>query len=332
MNQIHMWQMGVDVCLVLAILVMTFRWMKGSQAQALLPRTMELESSLRSLIHEADAAGRHLNEQLLRREQNLQKFIGDIDEAEQRLSRAIASSEERSNDLASGSEKAQSILKEITTVLADLRRELKEPAPRKAPAREEAPARPVARAAEPQAPDFDDIAPEYAENPPASRQQARNQQPEAPQRRQAEMPAPARASQQPRRDDRIELEAQQAQARPTRAPQQQPMQRQAVAEDRAQRAEPQPRRQAAYEPERASQRELQQVYATAEELLKQGKKLEQVSAQARIPVEEVRLLSQMIEIEREEAGRASTKRPAQAPPADPRLGALGAIRRQTTSL
>lgn len=85
------------------------------------------------------------------------------------------------------------------------------------------------------------------------------------------------------------------------------------------------------EPAPRSTSELQRVYAAAEVLLKQGQKLEQVVAQTRLPEEEVRMLSQMIEVERDEEERKARASSATIA-GDPRLGALGSIRRQTTSL
>jgi hypothetical protein len=87
-------------------------------------------------------------------------------------------------------------------------------------------------------------------------------------------------------------------------------------------------------------KELQQVYAAAETMLKQGKRLEQVSAQTRLPVEEVRLLSQMVEIERNEEGQRTSgqasalgERPSgQAQQVDERLGALAGIKRHNATL
>jgi hypothetical protein len=76
---------------------------------------------------------------------------------------------------------------------------------------------------------------------------------------------------------------------------------------------------------------MQKIYAAAEALLKQGRQLEQVSAQTRLPVEEVRMLSQMIEIEREEEQSKKTKGTS-VPVEDSRLGVLGSIRRQTTTI
>jgi len=78
-------------------------------------------------------------------------------------------------------------------------------------------------------------------------------------------------------------------------------------------------------------RDLKAVYATAETMIKQGAAIEQVARQTKIPVEGVRLLAEMIEIEREEDSRKQDPM-AKVATSDSRLGALGGIRRQTTVL
>jgi hypothetical protein len=77
--------------------------------------------------------------------------------------------------------------------------------------------------------------------------------------------------------------------------------------------------------------ELQRIYKAAEQMLKKGESLEQVSAYMKLPIEGVRLLAEMIEIEREEDSRGKQIAEARAA-SDSRLGALGAIRRQTSVL
>jgi hypothetical protein len=77
--------------------------------------------------------------------------------------------------------------------------------------------------------------------------------------------------------------------------------------------------------------ELQRIYKAAEQMLKDGESIDHVSAQMKIPVEGVRLLAEMIEIEREEDSRGKQVAEARAA-SDSRLGALGAIRRQTSAL
>lgn len=253
--------MAVDLGLVTSILIFAFRWMKTSRAQAMIPKTLELEATLRALISEADAAGRHLNEQLLRREQNLQRFLGDIEESGQRLSRSIEQGDERSKEIALAIENCRELISELKATYRTERDELRT-----------------------QKSDARNVGDAPRRNPQAERQTA--------------TPAP--------REDVVVREEPQVQPKPAprRAPEQQA-----------------PR----------STADIQRVYAAAEILLKQGKKLEQVIAQTRLPEDEVRMLSQMIEVERDEEMRKA-KEAEQTKNSDPRLGALGSIRRQTTTL
>jgi DNA repair exonuclease SbcCD ATPase subunit len=277
----------------------------------MLPRTLELEASLRSLISDADAAGRHLNEQLLRREQNLQKLLADISEAEGRLSRSITASEERSKEIHIALENAQELIAELKESFKEeqeaLRRQQQELRTHqrsfkdqdvKAESLKQTSRK---RLDEPQPPSFEEVGYHRA-RPRAS----------APAEYDREIsPQPERMSEDQRR------------SRPAVSSQEKVMQ-------------PEPReparKPATYQAEAATeQRNMQKIYAAAEVLLKQGRQLEQVSAQTRLPVEEVRMLSQMIEIERDEEQRKSTTGAA-APVDDSRLGVLGNIRRQTTTI
>jgi len=71
---------------------------------------------------------------------------------------------------------------------------------------------------------------------------------------------------------------------------------------------------------------LQEIYGRAESMIKEGKELEAIARATKLPMEGVKRLAQMIEIEREEqqARQRATPRRQQA---DPRLGALSMIRR-----
>jgi len=99
MNQLSMWQMVVDLCLVTSILVLALRAMRAPRASSMLPQTLELEKSLRKLISEAEVAGRHLNEQLLRREQNIHKYLDDVEKYEKGLSLSIVEAESLTKEL-----------------------------------------------------------------------------------------------------------------------------------------------------------------------------------------------------------------------------------------
>jgi hypothetical protein len=87
-----------------------------------------------------------------------------------------------------------------------------------------------------------------------------------------------------------------------------------VAEDREERTAP-------------GMQALQELYGRAESMLKQGQALEQVSRVTSLPVEGVKRLAEMIEIEREEEVSQQKPRKGSKAPADPRLGALGIGRR-----
>jgi hypothetical protein len=310
-NQIIIWRLAVDLSLVTAILVMAFRWMKASRAHAMLPRTLELEASLRSLISDADAAGRHLNEQLLRREQNLQKLLADIAEAEGRLNRSINGGEERSKEIQIALENARELIAELKESFKEeqdaLRRQqhelrtsqrsFKEPDV-KAEALKQASRM---RLEEPQPPSFEEVGYQRVRSRPSPASDYDK-----------EMSPQARGGSEEQRRPRPAVSSQEKIV--------QPEPRESA------------RRTGSYQADAATeQRNMQKIYAAAEVLLKQGRQLEQVSAQTRLPVEEVRMLSQMIEIERDEEQRKSTTG-ASAPVADSRLGVLGNIRRQTTTI
>jgi hypothetical protein len=350
-NQIHVWQMVIDLCLVSAILLFSFRWMRGDRAQAMLPRTLELEASLRSLVQEADGAGRHLNDQLMKREQSLQRLLVEIDAADQKLSRTISLGEERQHQIEQESNKALSVIEEVERTLRELKAELSSQAT--SPAREvyrEAPrAQHLSREMRAELSqdryaqqrenqreqrshrDLDEPPPPSFERIPSSRygDEYGHQETRQPQSRQAQSHIKDPQDAEPRHQSgqyQGERAPSGASARPL------------LAEER--NAIPAKSARAHVYQDNMGHKELQQVYAAAETMLKQGKRLEQVSAQTRLPVEEVRLLSQMVEIERNEEGQRTSEqastlagRPSgQAQQVDERLGALAGIKRHNATL
>ena len=83
--------------------------------------------------------------------------------------------------------------------------------------------------------------------------------------------------------------------------------------------------------EKPSVKALQNLYFTAEEMLKDGHDAQVVSDQTKLPIAGVQRLAQMIEIEREESrDKRNSDRLSQKQ--DPRLGALGAFRRPSSTL
>jgi hypothetical protein len=66
-------------------------------------------------------------------------------------------------------------------------------------------------------------------------------------------------------------------------------------------------------------------------MIKEGQAVDSVASQMKLPVEGVKLLAQIVEIEREEASRRQDPAGKFAT-VDSRLGALGSMRRQTSLL
>jgi hypothetical protein len=81
------------------------------------------------------------------------------------------------------------------------------------------------------------------------------------------------------------------------------------------------------ESKRPPAKSLRDTYKTAEQMLKQGRDAEEVSERTSLPIEGVKRLAQMIEIEREERDDGMARFPVGKGAADPRLGALGVSRR-----
>jgi hypothetical protein len=71
---------------------------------------------------------------------------------------------------------------------------------------------------------------------------------------------------------------------------------------------------------------LKEVYGRAESMIKEGKELEAIARATKLPMEGVKRLAQMIEIEREEEQERERLAPRNRQ-GDPRLGALGSTRR-----
>ncbi len=297
LNQLSLWQMMVDLGLITAILVMALRWMKGSRAQALLPQTLELEASLRNLIDEAEASGRQLNDQLLRRESNIQKYLTELEESERRITRSVIEGEEVSKRLEVAASAAQRN--------ATQRNAAQSNATQSNTAQQERGDSYKARA---YAVELDDA---EAPAPQARTPQARAT------RSAAEAPA-ASAQQAPRRSAPVQSSASVQHSSYSNAPKiisRPPSAAGNTTQAYKKAAQP-------------SSSELQQVYALAEQMLKQGVEFEQVAQRTKLPLDGVKMLSQMIEIERDEE-LTQELQAGQVIAGDPRLGALGTTRRQT---
>jgi hypothetical protein len=121
LNHISIWQMVIDVCLVTSILVMAFRFAKSSRAQALLPRIVELEGRISVLMAETEGRAKHVNDQLMRREQSLSRSIADAEKREKDIGLALNDGEALSKELALLSEGARREALELERAIAESR-------------------------------------------------------------------------------------------------------------------------------------------------------------------------------------------------------------------
>lgn len=120
-EQISMWQMVTDLCLVTAILILAFRFVKSSRLQALLPQLLETEARITRLIAEAESAAQHLNDTLLRREQNIHRYLADVEKSEKEISLSIVEGESLTKELALLTEGAYRETKELERMLKEIK-------------------------------------------------------------------------------------------------------------------------------------------------------------------------------------------------------------------
>lgn len=288
-NQLSLWQLAVDLGLITAVFTIAFRSIKASRAQALLPQTLELEAALKSLITDAELAGKHLNDQLLRRESAIQKYLTELEESERRITRSVMEGEEVGKRIESVSATAQARLNELLAARGPSAQRT-----RQAPAPETA---------------AEDTA--SADSTPAQAPQRAAQELRAQPR-----PAPERAAQQASRRPQAPQRAASAEASAREV-------------SRAATPAPAARSASAYAKAASPEgSEVQKVYAAAEKMLREGVELERVAARTKLPLDGVKMLSQMIEVERV-SDEDSSQDSSSVMLGDPRLGALGVTRRQT---
>jgi hypothetical protein len=117
-----MWQMAIDVCLVTSILVMSFRMAKSSRIQALLPRVAELEARVTKLITEAELAAKGVHDQLLRREQNISRYVSELEAKEKDMSSALNEGESLTKELSLMCETARREVHELASAISEVSR------------------------------------------------------------------------------------------------------------------------------------------------------------------------------------------------------------------
>jgi|GEM_PF-5844720 len=90
MENIEIWKLATDAMLMLSLGLLCVRFLRSPQMTGLAAQSAALEQTLRNLIRDAEESGRALNDQLRSRQQGLERTLVDVEGAEQRLKRAHA--------------------------------------------------------------------------------------------------------------------------------------------------------------------------------------------------------------------------------------------------
>lgn len=101
MAHLELWKLGADIVLLGALGWLSICILRsqtgGGRAQS---HGLELERTLRALVKEADLASSSLHDQLLRRQQSLERLLRDIEGVEQRVNRAVSVADTRTSSVA----------------------------------------------------------------------------------------------------------------------------------------------------------------------------------------------------------------------------------------
>ena len=92
MQHIEIWKIGTDLLLFLSLVWLGIRFLRSSSSAAK-RELATLDTSLRGLLRDADEAGRTLNDQLSKRERSLERLLYDLEGAEHKVNEAVARSE-----------------------------------------------------------------------------------------------------------------------------------------------------------------------------------------------------------------------------------------------
>lgn len=267
--------MVIDVCLVTSMLVMAFRFAKGTRVHTLLPKIVEMEGRISVMMAEIEGRAKHVSDQLIRREQNLSRYIAEIEKHQKDAGVALSDGDALSKELALLCESARREALELERAIAEFR---------------------------------------SAQNSQAdSSRQARRSRP-----RRSRSSDLVESSQDDFTDQVALPNAAVSTARGAK-------QRGVGAHNNTR--ENRPNTEIFVQDKPATVQSLQESYRSAEDMLKRGRNVEEVSERTNLPIEGVRRLAQMIEIEREEGAEVPVQYPAGRVSADPRLGALGLSRR-----
>jgi hypothetical protein len=114
---ISMLSLGADIALMGSILLFVHRVLRNRTNPRGLRQLGELEGTIRSLIREAEGAGKSLNDQLIRRQESLEKLLFDLESCEKRIHRVQSRAEETRGGVDVAMAKVQKALDALNAAL-----------------------------------------------------------------------------------------------------------------------------------------------------------------------------------------------------------------------
>lgn len=273
MTDLHFWKLALDGALVASLVYMCVKFRGTTGPNVNVGHLRELESSLKQLLKEAERSSMTLGEELTRKKGQLEQLLFDIETAEQRMNRSIDEASELKRGLREASRRAQ----ENAQVTSE-----------QEPVREKAAAvsKPQSVNASQQAPQPSRLEPQYdyatAPEPPSFE----NLGTRAVERhRQVNKAVPHKEEPAPMSQKDIPVNIYGEPIQPD-APQMQSLRENIEREIIDEPVQ--------YTPEQPVEHSLEDIYGAADDLLRAGQSLEHVARTTRLPIDEVRMLSEII--------------------------------------
>jgi len=310
MNGLETYKLITDVLLAFSIMFLCYRLANRPVSRAMSSEVRGLEASLRSLIEEASGASRELNQELIKRQRELEKALFDIGSAESRITKAVTSAEHMRADLQTEIGRFEAKVSEAQAINSTI----------------------SAKASQ-----SDALQNQNSYIPlEAKVERSVSMEVRAPQPASEKAQASSQAAQ-PARKRSLNIYGEEIEEAPS-APSAQPERSQTLKRTLAKEVEI---RRPAKAPALSSKDQVQEVYNAAEEMLRAGEDLNKVAIRTALPIADVEMLSQVIEREkmlRQDQAAALEQsmpeievmpaEPKRKGPKDPRLGVLGGIKRQ----
>jgi len=98
MNSMETWKLLIDIGLMTSLVFLCYRFARPEAKSGSSARSEKLDTSLRLLIKEAEQASRDLDDKLLGRQRNLQRLLYDLEAMEERATRALSNGERAERD------------------------------------------------------------------------------------------------------------------------------------------------------------------------------------------------------------------------------------------